>query len=226
VEAAVRSVTPTETQAFEREYFEANYRNYERQNPPWKLRFYRGLAERVAPPGRTPRVLDIGCAFGAFLSTLDPRWERFGADLSQFAIDRAASMVPGVTFVRADFDAIPFPGPFDIITSFDVIEHVPSLDRAASTIRSKLAPAGHLIFVVPVYDGPTGPIVTLLDKDETHLHKTSRAAWLGWAGRHFTVIDWWGIYRYLLPGGLYLHLPTRILRRFTPAIAVVARMKP
>ncbi len=218
-------MTTAGSPGFEREYFESNYRNYERQNPPWKLRFYRDLTERVAPMDRPPRVLDIGCAFGAFLSALDPRWERYGADVSQFAIDRAKQSVPGATFARADFGDVPFPGPFDVITSFDVIEHVPSLDRVASLVRSKLAPGGHLIFVVPVYDGPTGPIVRLLDQDETHVHRTSRGFWLEWAGRHFTVVDWWGIYRYLLPGGLYAHLPTRRLRQFTPAIAVVARNK-
>ena len=217
-------MTTAGERGFEQEYFEANYRNYARQNPPWKLRFYRGLAERVAPAGRAPRILDIGCAFGAFLSALDPKWQRFGADVSQYATDRAAAAVPGATFAQADFGSVPFPGPFDIITSFDVIEHVPSLEQVASVVRSKVAPGGHFIFVVPVYDGPTGPIIRLLDKDETHLHKKSRGFWLDWVGQNFTLVDWWGIYRYLLPGGLYPHCPTRLWRRFTPAIAVIAKV--
>ena len=208
---------------FEREYYEAHYRDYARQNPPRKLRFYRRLAERAAAGNPTPRILDVGCAFGAFLSALDPGWRRFGADVSQFATDRAALEVPGAAFARADFDSIPFPGTFDIITAFDVIEHVPSLDAVATSVRSRLSEGGHLIFVVPVYDGPTGPIVHLLDKDETHLHKNSRDFWLAWVRKNFALLDWWGIYRYLVPGLGYVHLPTRAWRRFTPAIAVLAR---
>jgi SAM-dependent methyltransferase len=208
---------------FEREYYEANYRDYARQNPPRKLRFYRGLAERAAAGKPSPRILDFGCAFGAFLSALDPGWRRFGVDVSRFATERAAVAVPGASFARADIDTIPFPGAFDVITAFDVIEHVPSLERVASTVRSLLAPDGGFIFVVPVYDGPTGPIVRLLDKDETHLHKKSRAFWLDWAAASFTLVDWWGVYRYLVPGLGYVHLPTRFWRRLTPAIAVISR---
>jgi len=211
---------------FEREYYESHYRDYARQNPPRKLKFYRRLAERAAGGKATPRVLDVGCAFGAFLSALDPKWLRFGVDVSQFATDRAALEVPGTTFARADFDTIPFPGTFDIITAFDVIEHVPSLESVAKSVRSRLSADGHLIFVVPVYDGVTGPIVHLLDKDETHLHKKSRDFWLAWAKENFQLLDWWGVYRYLVPGLGYVHLPTRAWRRFTPAVAVLARKRP
>ena len=211
---------------FERDYFEKTYRNYARQNPPRKLRFYRGLVEGAAPRDHAPRILDIGCALGAFLSELDPSWERCGMDVSQYAIDRAAERVPRATFARAGIAEIPFPGAFDIITAFDVIEHVPSLEDAARGVRSKLRPDGAFLFVVPVYDGPTGPLVHLLDRDETHLHKRSRAFWLEWAREHFQIVAWWGLVRYLLPGGYYVHLVTRPFRRWTPAIAVLTRPRP
>jgi SAM-dependent methyltransferase len=216
-------MTPADARPFEREYFEAVYRDYARQNPPRKLRFYRRLVERVVPADRLPRILDIGCAFGAFLSALDPKWRRFGTDVSQFATDRAAAAIPDVTFARADIHEIPFPGPFDVITAFDVIEHIPSLDAVASAVRSRLMPGGHFVFVVPVYDGVTGPLIRLLDKDETHVHKQSRDFWLRWTRENFVLLEWCGVYRYLFPGLGYVHLPTRFWRRFTPAIAVLAQ---
>ena len=219
-------MTTMEEGPFEREYFENVYRNYDRQNPPRKLRFYRQLIERVAPADRLPRILDIGCAFGSFLSALDPTWQRFGTDLSQFATEQAAARVPGATFARAGIHEIPFSGPFDIITAFDVIEHIPSLESVTSVVQSMLAPDGHFIFVVPVYDGVTGPLIRLLDRDETHIHKRSRDFWLGWARTSFVLRDWWGIYRYLVPGLGYAHVPTRFFRRFTPAIAMVAQQQP
>jgi SAM-dependent methyltransferase len=210
---------------FEREYYETSYRNYARQNPPRKLAFYRRLVERAAAGIPNPSVLDVGCAFGAFLGALDPRWRRFGADVSQFAIEQARVAVPGATFACAGFGEIPFGERFDVVTAFDVIEHVPSLDMVASVVHSRLREGGHLIFVVPVYDGPTGPIIRHLDKDVTHLHKRSRDFWLLWAREKFVVLEWWGVYRYLFPGGYYAHHPTRVWRRLTPAIAVLARRR-
>ncbi|HKO22883.1 MAG TPA: class I SAM-dependent methyltransferase [Candidatus Eisenbacteria bacterium] len=210
---------------FEQGYYDSVYPNYARQNPPKKLRFYREMVERVAPVRAPVRVLDIGCAFGAFLSALDPRWERYGTDVSRYAVEKATAALPDVRFARADIDAIPFPGPFDVVTSFDVIEHIPSLDAVASAVESRLASGGHFVFVVPVYDGVTGPLIHLLDKDETHVHKRSRDFWLEWAGERFALVAWCGIFRYLIPGLGYAHIPTRRLRRFTPAIAVTARRK-
>ena len=79
--------------------------------------------------------------------------------------------------------------------------------------------------MVPVYDGLSGPIVRLLDRDPTHVHKQSRHDWLAWAGRHFNVLEWEGVIRYLLPGGHYLNVPSRALRAHTPAILVACRPK-
>jgi hypothetical protein len=50
------------TPRFDRDYFERNYRAYDRQNPARKLEFYRRLVEQHAPAGRKPRLLDMGCA--------------------------------------------------------------------------------------------------------------------------------------------------------------------
>ncbi|TMQ54172.1 MAG: class I SAM-dependent methyltransferase [Candidatus Eisenbacteria bacterium] len=219
-------MSPVPEARFEREYYETVYPNYSRQNPPRKLRFYRRLVERVAPIGRVPRILDIGCAFGVFLSALNPKWRRFGTDVSQFATERAAAIVPDATFARADIHEIPFSDPFDIITSFDVIEHIPSLEEVASVVQSKLVPNGHFVFVVPVYDGVTGPLIRLLDKDETHIHKRSRDFWLGWTRENFVLLEWYGIFRYLFPGLGYAHVPTRLWRRVAPAIAVIAQRRP
>ena len=68
-------------------------------------------------------------------------------------------------------------------------------------------------------------IIRRLDRDPTHLHKWPRQRWLDWAARHFSVVEWSGIVRYLLPGGYYLHLVTRLFRRHAPAIIVIARKR-
>jgi SAM-dependent methyltransferase len=210
--------------AFDREYFKSQYRDYERQNPARKLAFYRRLVEMGAGDRKTrPRILDIGCAYGLFLSNLGDGWERYGEDASEYAIQVAREKSPSIHFELSLSESHPFAGPFDIITAFDVLEHILKLEELLDWIYKGLVPGGAFIFVVPVYDGPTGPIIEALDRDPTHVHKWGRQDWLELAGRRFQLVNWWGIYRYLLPGGLYMHVVTRSLRRLTPAAACLMR---
>ena len=208
---------------FGEDYFRRCYRDYERQNPRRKMRFYRMLAEKAVGGLGRPRVVDVGCAFGSFLSALDARWRLYGMDVSEYAVERARHAVPHARFEVSGLPRMPFVGRFDLITAFDVIEHVPSLDQVLPAVRGKLEPNAHFLFVVPVYDGPTGPVVRLLDRDATHLHRNSRRFWLEWAASRFDLVEWWGIYRYLLPWNYYIHKPTRRFRAMTPAIAVLVR---
>ena len=210
---------------FDRAYIERAYRDYRKQNPPRKLAFYRALAEAAAPARARPRVLDVGCAFGLFLAALGPGWERYGIDASEYALDEARRNVPEAQLAPAGSGALAFPGPFDVITAFDVLEHVSSLEALVASITGALARDGSFVFVVPVYDGPTGPLVRALDRDRTHVHKESRSFWLDLAPAELEAVDWWGIYRYLLPGGYYVHRVTRRLRRYAPAIACQMRRK-
>ncbi len=211
--------------AFGKHYYVDNYRDYVRQNPPHKLAFYKKLVERAARAGRPNRILDMGCAFGSFLSHLDQSWQCFGTDISEFALVEAHARLPHARFFAADAVALPCKEVFDIIVAFDILEHIPDLESAASNINSRLAPGGCFIFVVPAYDGPTGPLITLLDRDTTHVHKMPRTFWLEWAATYFDVFDWQGIYRCLIPWGWYIHVPTKMFRSCTPAIAVVAKSK-
>ncbi len=213
----------TPDQTFGQDYFTSIYRHYEAQNPAYKLAYYQRLLAEAAPTCDKPRILEIGCAFGKFLTSLDSRWEKCGVDVSDYAIGIAKRNNPAATFVAADGIAIPFKGPFQAIVSFDVLEHIPDLEAVACYVDENLAPGGIFIFVVPVYDGPLGWLVNLLDPDPTHIHKNGRKSWLSWASQRFTVEGWSGIFRYLLPYGPYVNWPTRLLRNQAPAIAIIAR---
>lgn len=95
---------------FSEAYFAENYRNYVRQNPNAKMNFYRELVERHAPPRQTRRVLDMGCAFGRFLCFLPTNWQRFGIDISEYAIRQArhaAGASSSAHFAVASASAVP-----------------------------------------------------------------------------------------------------------------------
>jgi SAM-dependent methyltransferase len=220
---------PTESPppaAFDAHYYETYYRDYARQNPPRKLAFYAGVVERHLAPGLPRSIHDMGCAFGAFLGALDERWAIHGSDVSAFAVARAAETYPRGTFRVGDASREPvFPAPFSVVTAFDVIEHVPSLDALAASVNRQLLAGGSFVFVVPVYDGLSGPIIRLLDRDPTHVHKWPRRQWLSWAASHFDVLEWVGMVRYLLPTHHYLHVVSRRFRNHTPAILVACRKR-
>lgn len=202
-------------------YYEQNYPNYELQNPDRKMRFYQGLVERGLG-GAGGNLLDLGCAFGRFLKFCSSGFEVYGQELNEAALEIAARQVPSGRFRASPLPTIAFDQVFRAVVAFDVLEHVEDIVATRRAVRRVLADDGCFVLVVPVYDGPTGPIIHFLDKDPTHVHKRSRWFWLDWLAPEFEVVQWWGIYRYLF-GRYYLHLPTLWFRRFTPAIAVVAR---
>ncbi len=208
------------------EYYRQNYRSYDRQNPEAKLAYYRGQIERYRDPALPMRLHDIGCGLGNFLHSLDSSWSVFGSDINRFAVERSQQRMPRGRFVigAGALDAM-FDQRFSVITAFDVLEHVPSLEAAGPAITAQLLPGGIFIFVVPVYDGLSGPIIRQLDRDPTHVHKQPRASWLSWAAQHFEVLSWDGILRYLLPGGHYLHVVTSKARAHTPAVLIACRAR-
>src|SRR6266852_5937419 len=110
--------------SFDKQYFQSAYQDYAKQNTPRKLRFYRRLLEQYLPASTSPRVLDMGCAFGFFLETLNGNCHKFGMDISEYAVTLAAERVPDGHFVVADCAMPPFACRFAVIVAFDVFEHV------------------------------------------------------------------------------------------------------
>jgi SAM-dependent methyltransferase len=223
----VRPVIVERTEDLGAAYYERYYRNYAAQNPQYNLRYYRHLARQsVAQRANDPtRVLDIGCAFGDFLASLPAGWRRFGIDANAFAIEMARRRNAAIAFHHIRDFELPV-SELDVVTAFDVLEHVPDVADAVDKIHTALRDGGVLVMVVPVYDGPLGPLVHALDKDPTHVHKCSRGFWLRLISERFEILRYEGILRYLLPGiGLYVHARSRSIVPVSPAIAIVGRKR-
>lgn len=210
---------------FDERYFEEQYANYEAQNPQRKLRWYASLLRQFISESAPATICDIGCGGAAFIRSLPPLWSRFGIDPAGGVLKKVLKRDTTVPLCCGSLEHLPLKGTFDAVTLFDVLEHVPALDAAAVQLDSLLAPGAVLLFVVPVYDGPLGPIVRLLDHDPTHVHCMSRRWWLNWVHHHFDVQRWYGVGRYYFAHRYYIHLPTRLLRSIAPAIAVVVKKK-
>jgi SAM-dependent methyltransferase len=90
-------------------------------------------------------ILDIGCASGFFLESLGANWERFGIEPFHLAAERAR-VRRGLTVHECDLVAAGFPGQsFDVVCSFDVIEHLSSPMPIFQEARRILRPGGWLL---------------------------------------------------------------------------------
>jgi SAM-dependent methyltransferase len=113
------------------------------------------------------RVLDLGCGAGYGTAELAGRARSaMGIDLAPQAIDHASSTYPlaNIFFVPASATAVPFrDGSFDLITAFEVIEHLDDWRALLSEGRRLLHPHGVLLVSTPNKDyytdsrGASGP---------------------------------------------------------------------
>ncbi|MDH3248986.1 MAG: class I SAM-dependent methyltransferase [Acidimicrobiia bacterium] len=212
---------------FDASYFEANYGDYAGQNPIRKLEHYHGVIRRRLGAGAF-RVLDVGCGLGLWadhLATVEPDWSVSAMDVDPGVIAFNAERFPNVAFTAGRAGDGSPDRRLDVITAMDVLEHVPEINEQFARLCEWVEPGGLLAFVVPVYDGPLGPVVHVLDNDPTHIWKWPRNRWLELSGSHLDEIEWHGLFRLLAPGGYYIHFSSRPLRSIAPAIMVTGRVR-
>ncbi len=210
-----------DSHTFDRAYFleVSNYAGkYDRYNPPHKIAGYLREIQQVRRHGT---LLDAGCAFGLFLETARHYYQCEGVDISAYALELARTTLPDIPLHHGPIQTFDPGRTYDVVTCFDVLEHIPDLDTALARLRALLAPSGILAVAVPVYDSPPGWVFGMIDRDPTHIHRHSRAFWVDRL-RHarFNPIVTKGILRAPMPG-YFVHAVSTRLWRFSSAIFVV-----
>jgi 2-polyprenyl-3-methyl-5-hydroxy-6-metoxy-1,4-benzoquinol methylase len=212
---------------FEKEYFNEMYEgDYDKRNPKYKFESYFNEIKPFINLSSAVSLLDIGCAYGSFLQVAKNHCMVSGSDISEYAVSIARQRLPGISIVHSDILGLKYEKQFDVITCFDILEHVSEIENAFSHLKTLLTDEGILVITVPVYDTIIGKIVMKLDKDPTHVHKHSRYWWLDTLIKNdFRIIHWTGIWRYYFKNLFYLHYCSRLTRSFTPAIMIICRKK-
>ena len=102
---------------------------------------------------KSGKILDIGCATGVFLKEMqDHGWEAFGVEPSQYAADVAVTQL-GLNVFNGYLDQVQFDDNFfDVITLWDVFEHLPDPVATLKIIKGKLRPGGNLVITMPNTD--------------------------------------------------------------------------
>jgi len=96
------------------------------------------------------KILDAGCGLGFLLSGLDPKWERYGVEVSNFAAKHAKTF--GRIFQGELKDAAFSSKHFDAIVFYHVIEHLDDPLKTLREIRRILRPGGWLVLGTPDFD--------------------------------------------------------------------------
>jgi SAM-dependent methyltransferase len=100
------------------------------------------------------RILDIGCSYGSFLSQCasSTQCELVGIDPSEEALAIARESLPRAELRWGMAEHIPYDdNSFDVVTSFEVIEHIMEPDRLFQEAWRVLRTGGYLILQTPNY---------------------------------------------------------------------------
>ena len=130
---------------------------YEVEQSHWwyigRRRIIAGFVEQICRQvtDRRPRILDVGCGTGANLLLLSKYGQAEGVDVSEDAL--AFCRARGLDKVRLGAgEELPYEdGTFDLVTAFDVVEHMDDDLAGLSEMRRVLRPGGRVLLFVPTF---------------------------------------------------------------------------
>lgn len=179
------------------------------------------LREHVLPAlgGRRPALLDVGCGTGLFLQRRLEDCTGFGIDFSAEALGFCGRRnVQRVA--RADATRLPFAdASFDVVTAFDLIEHVADDHGVVAECWRVLRPGGTLLATVPAH-----PLLWSRHDVSLHHHRRYTRA------KFEALFDPAGWHDERTSGAFTLILPAtalvRLARRLRPRGAAISDTQP
>lgn len=139
---------------------------------------YRELLASFAPFRRTGRLLDVGCGGGFFVGEAAAAgWEAEGTEVSAAAVEFGRAR--GWRLHRGVLDDAPVaPGSLDVLTLFEVLEHVRDPAGLLRQCAGRLRPGGLLYLTTPNMGSLTRRLLgadwSVISRDHVSLH-TARA---------------------------------------------------
>ncbi len=147
----VRSNPRDDDQTLRRVYSELCDEAYdaEDQNRTRVARDHLGLVTRYCP--QPARLLDVGCATGLFVCLAhDYGWQASGLDASSWAVSRARERCPTVRFMEGIVEEVEIPPEsFEVVTMWDLLEHVRSPTETLKRVWDWLIQGGWLFMNLP-----------------------------------------------------------------------------
>jgi ubiquinone/menaquinone biosynthesis C-methylase UbiE len=147
----------------------------------WSNRYYAKLVRKFGP--QSGRILELGCGLGHLLGWLVDKFEVYGADINQWALNQASQNVPRGNFVLLAAENLhAFPdNVFQVVIAKHVVEHLIDPDLALSEISRVLMPGGLLLLATPNTDSLARAVKKedwIGYQDPTHINLWSPSKWL------------------------------------------------
>ena len=119
---------------------------------PITIKSYNILLDEFEKYRKVGRILDVGCGRGWFLVEARKRgWEVYGTEYSEKAVELCKSA--GIKMFQGELDVNNFDGiEFDVITSFEVIEHINNPNEDLQKIHSLLRKEGLFYCTTPNFN--------------------------------------------------------------------------
>lgn len=102
--------------------------------------------------GRSGRLLDMGCGLGFFVKAMEAHrtWQAYGCEISPAAVRYAREKLGLRNVASGRLEDADLPdGSFDIITLWDVIDHIPRPDPVLQRCQALLKEGGRLFIRAP-----------------------------------------------------------------------------
>ena len=131
-----------------------HYDGYSREDylSPITVKRYNELLDEFEVYRETGKLLDVGCGIGYFLDEAKKRgWDVHGTEYTDKAI--AICKAKGINMKQGKLDpALYKEGMFDIVTSFEVIEHINNPQEEVQNIRTLLRSGGLFYVTTPNFN--------------------------------------------------------------------------
>jgi 2-polyprenyl-3-methyl-5-hydroxy-6-metoxy-1,4-benzoquinol methylase len=138
-----------------REELIEEYSKYGRNDylSPITILRYNELLDNIEKYRKTNRLIDVGCGIGYFLEIAKQRgWEVFGTEYTDNAVEICRKK--GINMQQGVLDSMNYEtGYFDVITSFEVMEHINNPNSEVENFSKILRQGGLLYITTPNFNG-------------------------------------------------------------------------
>jgi 2-polyprenyl-3-methyl-5-hydroxy-6-metoxy-1,4-benzoquinol methylase len=133
---------------------EEHYKKYTRNDylSPITIKRYNEILDSFESYRKTNKIIDVGCGVGYFLEEAKKRgWDVYGTEYTDQAIE--ICMKKGISMQKGIFSSNNYEkNSFDIITSFEVIEHINNPIEEISNFNKILRQGGLLYLTTPNFN--------------------------------------------------------------------------
>lgn len=133
---------------------EAHYENYGRNDylSPLTIKRYHEILDSFEPFRKTNKLIDVGCGIGYFLEEAKKRgWEVYGTEFTDEAIEICSKK--GITMNKGVLHPENYNSEeFDVITSFEVIEHINNPQEELANFNTILRTGGLVYCTTPNFN--------------------------------------------------------------------------